>query len=79
MAADTALTTLWVIEKVYLDAWSSAVSATSPFREFVEHWTTPDFAAYVDALGEQAKPDGQDELIAEVLTREVAFWDMALA
>jgi formylaminopyrimidine deformylase / aminopyrimidine aminohydrolase len=79
MAADTALTALWVIEKVYLEAWSSAVSTTSPFREFVEHWTTPDFAAYVDALGEQANPDGQDELIAEVLTREVAFWDMALA
>jgi formylaminopyrimidine deformylase / aminopyrimidine aminohydrolase len=45
----------------------------------VEHWTTPDFAAYVDALGEQANPDGQDELITEVLKREVAFWDMALA
>jgi thiaminase/transcriptional activator TenA len=79
MPADMALTALWVIEKVYLDAWSSAVSSTSPFREFVEHWTAPGFAAYVDALGEQARPDGHDELIAEVLTCEVAFWDMALA
>jgi thiaminase len=77
--ADAALTALWVIEKVYLDAWSSAISSTSPFREFVEHWTAPGFAAYVGGLGAQASPDGHGELIAEVLTHEVAFWDMALA
>jgi thiaminase/transcriptional activator TenA len=76
---DVALTALWVIEKVYLDAWSSAVSSSSPLREFVEHWTAPGFAEYVDALGELATPEGQDEVVAELLTREVAFWDMALA
>lgn len=79
MPVDAAVTALWVIERVYLDAWSSAVSITSPFREFVEHWTAPGFAAYVDELGELANPDDHDELVAEVLTREVAFWDMALA
>ena len=79
MPVDLALTGLWVIERVYLDAWSSAVSSTSPLREFVEHWTAPGFAAYVDALGELADPEGHHELVAEILTREVAFWDMALA
>lgn len=79
MSADAALTALWVIERVYLLAWSSAVSSTSPFREFVEHWTAPGFAAYVDALAELARPEENDELVAEVLTHEVAFWEMALA
>ena len=79
MPVDAAVTALWVIERVYLDGWSSAVSSTSPFHEFVEHWTAPGFATYVDALDELAKPDDHDELVAEVLTREVAFWDMALA
>lgn len=79
MPTDAALTTLWVIERVYLLGWTSAVSNTSPFREFVDHWTAPDFAAYVDALGELANPDAHADLVAEVLEHEVAFWEMALA
>ena len=75
---ESALTALWVIERVYLLAWTTAASDTSPFAEFVEHWTAPEFAAYVDALGALATPEGYDELIAEVLSLEVAFWDMAL-
>jgi thiaminase/transcriptional activator TenA len=75
---DAAVTALWALERVYLLAWTSAVSTTSPFREFIEHWTDPEFAAYVDALGELAIPAGHSGLIDEVLTREVAFWDMAL-
>ena len=79
MPVDAALTALWVIERVYLLAWSSAASIESPFKEFVDHWTTPGFAAYVDALAELATPEAYSELVAEVLTHEVAFWDMALA
>jgi thiaminase len=74
-----AVTALWVLERVYLLGWASAASSTSPFGEFVEHWTAPGFAGYVDALGELATLDGQDDLVADVLTHEVAFWDMALA
>jgi formylaminopyrimidine deformylase / aminopyrimidine aminohydrolase len=77
--ADDALTGLCVLERVYLLAWGSAASGDSPFREFVEHWTEPDFATYVDALGKLATLDGRDELIGDVLSHEVAFWDMALA
>jgi thiaminase len=63
---------------VYVLAWASAASSTSPFGEFVEHWTAPGFEGYVDALGELAIMDGQDDLVGEVLSHEVAFWDMAL-
>lgn len=73
-----AVTALWVLERVYLLAWASAASTTSPFGEFVEHWTEPGFEGYVAALGELAVLDGQDDLVADVLSHEVAFWDMAL-
>ena len=77
-----AITALWVLERVYDLAWLSASPAatpTSPFTEFVEHWTTPEFSEYVAALGEFADPTGRDELIENVLRHEIAFWDMALA
>jgi thiaminase/transcriptional activator TenA len=76
---DAAVTALWVLERVYLLAWRSAASGSSPFAEFVEHWTAPAFADYVDALGKLADPDSYDELVGEVLSHEVAFWEMALA
>lgn len=74
---DTAVTALWVVERVYLLAWTHAASETSKFRDFVEHWTTPEFGDYVDALGELAVTQGNDDVVREVLEHEVAFWDMA--
>ena len=75
---DAAVTALWVLERVYLLAWASAASSTSPFGEYVDHWTDPGFAHYVEGLGALATPDGRDDLVGEVLTLETAFWDMAL-
>jgi thiaminase len=75
---ELAVTALWVLERVYLLAWASATSGTSRFGEFVEHWTAPGFESYVAALGKLAILDGQDDLVGEVLSHEVAFWDMAL-
>ena len=75
---EAAVTALWVLERVYLLAWTSAASSTSPYEEFVDHWTTPGFAAYVDALGGLATADGHDDVVRKVLSHEVAFWDMAL-
>jgi thiaminase len=75
---DDAVTALWVLERVYLLAWGSAASSTSPFTEFVQHWTAPGFAGYVEALGALAVADGRDDLVGDVLSHEVAFWDMAL-
>lgn len=79
LPADAALTALWVIERVYLLAWSHAASDDSPFTEFIEHWTVPEFADYVDGLGTLAQPDSHPDLVADVLAHEIAFWDMALA
>ena len=76
--ADAALTALWAIEKVYLLAWSHARSEDSPFAEFVEHWTVPEFAAYVEGLEQVADPDTHGDIVREVLEHEIAFWDMAL-
>ena len=75
---ESAMTALWVIEQVYLLAWTSAASDSSPFGDFIEHWSTPEFADYVDALGKLAAPDQHDAIVGDVLAHEVAFWDMAL-
>ncbi len=72
-----AVTALWVIERVYLLGWTSAKSPDSPFAEFIEHWTVPDFTAYVEALGELAAADEHRNLVDEVLRLEVDFWNMA--
>jgi len=76
---EDAVTALWVLERVYLQAWAHAAPSTGRYREFVEHWTAPEFAGYVSALEALAGPHGRDALVAEVLAQEVAFWDMALA
>lgn len=78
VAYQPAVTALWVLEEVYLQGWATAASDSGPFAEYVDHWTTPAFAAYVGALGELAVLEGQEALVAEVLAHEVAFWDMAL-
>lgn len=75
---EAAVTALWVLERVYLLAWTTAASDTSPYGQFVEHWTTPEFGAYVDDLGALAVADDHQRLIADVLSHEVAFWDGAL-
>jgi thiaminase len=74
---EAALTALWALERVYLDAWSFAAPAASPYDAFVEHWTTPEFRAYVDELEVFADPLHGDA-VAAVLEAEVAFWETAL-
>lgn len=76
---DAAITALWVIERVYLLGWTSAAPAAPPLDEFVEHWTTQDFAGYVDELGALASPGEHGGQVDAVLKLEVAFWNMALA
>lgn len=81
-AADvaTGLTALWTIERTYLDAWSAALPGAPAYREFVEHWTVPEFAGYVAGLEVAADAAGvvDDALFAEVVAAETAFWDMAM-
>ncbi len=68
-----AVAALWLLERVYLDAWTGAAPGAEPHRELVEHWTTPGFASYVadlEALTATADPG----LLREVLVLEAAFW-----
>lgn len=73
---------LWAIERTYLDAWSFAAPGAPAYRAIVEHWTTPEFAAYVEALAvaaTHAHPDeaAVDHYLHRVIAAEIAFWDMA--
>ena len=77
---------LWVLERVYLEAWRYAASygGTGPYAEAVAHWTDPAFASYVAALEELAEAaleqepdDAMEDVVGAVLTHEIAFWDMA--
>ena len=76
----TALVALWTIERTYLDAWSAALPGAPAYREFVEHWTVPGFAAYVAALERAADDAGADgdAVFRQVVTAEIAFWETAL-
>jgi formylaminopyrimidine deformylase / aminopyrimidine aminohydrolase len=80
-AADVpaALTGLWAVERVYLDAWTAAVPGAPGYVEYVAHWTAPGFAGYVDGLADAADALGgrHDDVVLQVLDAEVAFWDTA--
>jgi len=70
-----AVTALWVLEQVYLLAWQHAAPSARPYRPFVEHWTEPGFAAYVEALAGLADAAGAPaDAVGEVLVLEAAFW-----
>jgi len=77
---------LWVLERVYLEAWRYAASygAAGLYAAAVAHWTDPAFASYVAALEEladaalaQEADDAVEDVVGTVLAHEVAFWDMA--
>lgn len=77
-----ALSMLWALERAYLDAWAFAAPGAPAYREFVAHWTTPQFGAYVGALekaANAARPDltEVDVLFTDVVKAEARFWDMA--
>lgn len=82
-----AVTALWSIEQAYLEAWRGTVPGHPDYREFVEHWTTQEFAGYVAGLREAAdaalETVGEDErrqaesAFLEVVRLERDFWDMA--
>jgi len=77
-----AMAMLWTIERTYLDAWSFAAPGAAPYREFVDHWTGPEFADYVAelaAVADQLEPAeaSMERLFLTVVRAEIAFWDMA--
>lgn len=81
-----AITGVWTIERAYLEAWRSA-KPPAAYAEFVEHWTTPEFAEYVAGL-ERAADDALDaadgtereaagDAFLSVARLERDFWEMA--
>lgn len=77
-----AFTMLWALERTYFDAWSYALPGAPLYREFVGHWSTPEFAAYVsqlEAVANEVLPEGTDvdAWFGEVVRAEIGFWEMA--
>jgi thiaminase/transcriptional activator TenA len=78
-----ALVALWALERAYMEAWSAARPGAEPYREFVAHWTVPEFGDYVAGLAAAAdRALGEDATGAEAAFLETArlegeFWAMA--
>lgn len=74
------ITSLWTGERAYLEAWSGIAPVARQYREFVEHWTVPEFATYVADLASLADAAGPDEAaFLAVCALESEFWGMAWA
>lgn len=83
------ITALWALERAYLEAWGSAAPGHPDYRPFIEHWTVPEFAGYVDGLEEAADAAlGAGGVVSEgrveaaflkVASAERDFWEMALS
>ena len=77
------LTALWALELAYLEGWRTARPCAPAFREFVEHWTSDAFAAYVDALETAANRvladagEPEREAFRRIASYERDFWQMA--
>jgi thiaminase/transcriptional activator TenA len=72
------ITALWTGERAYLESWSGMAPGTAAYREFVEHWTHPDFSAYVGELERLVEAAGPDEgAFLAVCGLERNFWEMA--
>lgn len=70
---------LYGVEASYLAAWS-ALKPEGPYAEFIERWSNPSFAAYVDSLRELCERYPNDAAQAHfnrVLEAERDFWEMS--
>jgi thiaminase/transcriptional activator TenA len=83
------LTAMYAAERAYLDTWSAVRTrslAGSPYRQWIENWSSDDFRAFVALLGREL--DTLTETIPVALTArlrtvfaraarfELAFWEM---
>ena len=83
-----AIVSLWALEYAYLEAWRAAAPGAPRFREFVDHWTTPEFVEYVARLeraadfslarvSESERTDAEAAFVA-TLALEAEFWRMVM-
>lgn len=83
------IVSLWAVEQAYLDAWTNASPGAEEYREFVEHWTVPEFAGYVGALRDAADhalsrsderlAHGAEDAFLYVAKLERDFWGIAFS
>lgn len=77
------LTALWALERAYLEGWRTALPGAPAYRGYVEHWTNPTYAAWVDALERATNrvlADGAGrarEAFRWIARYERDFWQMA--
>jgi thiaminase/transcriptional activator TenA len=72
------ITALWTGERAYLESWLGAAPSAPAYQEFVEHWTHPDFGAYVRDLEMRVDACGPDEdAFLAICGMEREFWEMA--
>jgi thiaminase/transcriptional activator TenA len=77
------LTALWALERAYLEAWRTALPGAPAYREFVEHWTNRDYAAWVERLEAAANRvlasggDAERDAFRWIARYERDFWQMA--
>ncbi len=77
------ITVLYAVEKAYYDAWASVrdtTGADTQYAGFIANWSSPEFAAYVEQLGElvdreELTPD-LTRAFDRVVRFELAFWDL---
>lgn len=81
------ITALWALERAYLGAWRGAAPGGADYREFVEHWTTQEFADYVAGLekaagssleaADEKERERAEATFLEVCRLEHDSWEMA--
>lgn len=81
------LAAMWAVEAAYLEAWTRVRPGHGDYQDFVDHWTSPEFAAFVGDLEARvdrelrAAPDGVQaaarDAVLTTLDHEAAFWRMA--
>jgi thiaminase len=77
------ITVLYGVEKAYYDAWASVRDSTGPdtqYAGFIANWSSPEFSAYVDQLGELVDREELTPAMTRAFDRvvrfELAFWDL---
>lgn len=72
------LAVLFGVEASYLAAWS-ALEPKGPYAEFIERWSNPGFAQYVESLGRLAdryRHEASQTYFNRTLEHERDFWAM---
>src|SRR5487761_419279 len=76
---EVGITGLWALELAYLEAWRAAAPGAPEYREYVEHWTVPEFVDYVTSLEVHLSDSAAAEAAwLRIVHLEREFWDMAL-